>query len=450
MDLINVSNWIPRCLAISCLATVGLIGHPAEPSPRNAWWHGDSASGQWGGLRDRAETRGVTFFADFTADNFWNTTGGLQTGHAYMGLLEFGVELDLEPLTDWWRGGTFKASGLHAHNIRGITIDLVGDLNGVSNIEAPEGTRLYELWLAQTLFNDTVTLQGGSMLADAYFAYNESAGTLVNAGFGWSQFIAANTGTIVPAFPFAALGARVAWRPIDQLEIQAAIFDGDSLDNAAGDIIDNPHGFEFNLDSQWFLISEIDWKLNHAEGDTGLKGLYRLGGFYHAQNVDDLYQDANGNSWIVSGMDPKYYQGTYAIYIAGEQEVFRENDDQGLSLFARAAGLPSDRSLVHLVADIGLSYTGAIPGRDRDVASAGIVYVGISDEHTRTEEVNNAVNGVSYDAFSDHEMVFEFTYRAQINNWWYVQPDVQYIVHPGGSAILEDSVVVGLRTGLSF
>src|ERR1035438_10031162 len=33
----------------------------------------------------------------------------------------------------------------------------------------------------------------------------------------------------------------------------------------------------------------------------------------------------------------------------------------------------------------------------------------------------------------DQEVVFEMTYAAQIAPWWIVQPDLQYLVHPGGN-----------------
>lgn len=436
------------------LTTMGIpsfaIAQSADVSAFNGWWNGDHLTGNWGELRTRGESSGVTMFADFTADNLWNTTGGRETGHAYLQLLEFGVEFDLQSLTDWWRGGSAKASGIHVSATRGMTSLRVGDLNGASNIEAPEGARLYELWFAQTLLHDTITLQAGNLLADSYFAFNDGAEVLLNAGFGWSQFIAANTGTLVPAYPFAALGARIAWRPTDRVELQTAIFDGDALDNAEGDLADNPNGFQFKLHNHWFLVSEIDFRLNHEEGDTGLMGTYGVGGFYHSQDTDDLYTDVNGDPWIVSGLAPRRYDGIYGIYVTANQQVYQENHEQGLDIFARAAGLSDDRSLVSLVVDAGLAYTGFIPGRDFDVISAGFIYLGISENQTRTEETDSNVNGTPYDAFSDYEMVFEFTYLAWINNSWYVQPDLQYIVHPGGSAVLDNALVVGVRTGLSF
>lgn len=35
----------------------------------------------------------------------------------------------------------------------------------------------------------------------------------------------------------------------------------------------------------------------------------------------------------------------------------------------------------------------------------------------------------------DYELVLEASYQIQVAPWWVVQPDVQYVVHPGGKVI---------------
>jgi porin len=60
----------------------------------------------------------------------------------------------------------------------------------------------------------------------------------------------------------------------------------------------------------------------------------------------------------------------------------------------------------------------------------------------------------------DDESVIELTYMAQVTPWWQVQPDLQYVVHPGGHAPLPNepaqnrtignATVLGLRTTITF
>lgn len=59
---------------------------------------------------------------------------------------------------------------------------------------------------------------------------------------------------------------------------------------------------------------------------------------------------------------------------------------------------------------------------------------------------------------SDYEAVIEINYTAKIMTGWTITPDFQYIWHPGGGVEdenrtgerVEDAVVVGVRTNLSF
>jgi porin len=59
----------------------------------------------------------------------------------------------------------------------------------------------------------------------------------------------------------------------------------------------------------------------------------------------------------------------------------------------------------------------------------------------------------------NYELVVELTYQAQIVAGWTIQPDFQYIFHPGGGVIdplnpfvgrIPDATVFGLRTAISF
>jgi porin len=56
------------------------------------------------------------------------------------------------------------------------------------------------------------------------------------------------------------------------------------------------------------------------------------------------------------------------------------------------------------------------------------------------------------------EQFIEVTYQCQIAPWWVVQPDLQYIVNPGGGIAnptnpatkLGNELVLGLRTIVTF
>jgi porin len=60
----------------------------------------------------------------------------------------------------------------------------------------------------------------------------------------------------------------------------------------------------------------------------------------------------------------------------------------------------------------------------------------------------------------DNETIIELTYQAQVTPWLIVQPDLQYVVHPGGNipnpnvsgdnTPIKDALVMGLRTAIKF
>jgi len=98
---------------------------------------------------------------------------------------------------------------------------------------------------------------------------------------------------------------------------------------------------------------------------------------------------------------------------------------------------------VNFYFDTGLSYKGLIPTRDNDTVGVGFGYAQLS---------NGARSGLAEEGGSPvgAEMVLEFTYQAAITPWLVVQPDVQYIINPGGATDLGNALVVGGRASITF
>jgi carbohydrate-selective porin OprB len=51
---------------------------------------------------------------------------------------------------------------------------------------------------------------------------------------------------------------------------------------------------------------------------------------------------------------------------------------------------------------------------------------------------------------ADAEIALEWTYRAVLTPWLALQPDFQYIIHPGGLISRPNAVVIGLRSEIDF
>lgn len=436
-------------------ATALFLEAQDDPAP-TAWWRGDYATGTWGGLRDTLAERGVTLNLEYTADGFANLTGGQKTGAAYLGLAQVGLDWQPARLIPGWKGAQFRVSAICPHHTRHLTLDLVGDVNGADNLEAPDGARLYEVWYRQTWGRGRFTFQAGNLLADEDFAYTDLGGVFINAGFGWSQFVAANTGTVVPAYSFAAPGARFEVQPTRRTFFQAGIYDGDALDSRVRDPGKNRSGTRLSLSSHQglFALAEVGLRLNQLEGDTGPPGAYKVGAFYHSATFDDLFYDGQGGSFIVSGLAPRKHSGNYLVYLAAEQTVWREPGDagggQGLGLFMRLGAGPANRNPFNLVIDAGIVYQGLLPGRNEDQFGLGVIYTRASNQLRRQQRDDRDGNGSDIPFLADHETAFEMTYRVKLNAWWHIQPDLQWIIHPGASAARGDAWVFGIRSSLAF
>jgi len=404
----------------------------------------------WGGWRTRGVESGFHFSAAYAAEVFANVSGGLKRGAEYEGLVELALDIDPSKFSGW-EGAKVRLSGLYPHGAS-PSGQLVGDLSTVSNIDAYDSWVLFELWLEQMFWREQFSIRLGQLAADEEFSISEFGALFLNATFGWPSFnsLAAPT----PAYALAAPGIRLRMNPCASFSLQAAVYDGnpDPGDSAGHPV--NKHGVRPRLTSEEgaFSIGEAAWHVNSQEGSSSLRGTYKLGGWYHSGDFPNQYRDNTGLSLAdpASTGIPRMEDGNWGIYFIGDQMLWRERGqdpaalgEQGLAAFARVGLNPADRTLLGLYVDGGLTYQGPLPGRDQDQAGIAVAYLGISKDTQRLARDSGEVE-------PDHEIAIEGTYLLQINSWWTIQPDIQYLHHPGGSDALSDALVVGLRSDFIF
>ena len=86
-------------------------------------------------------------------------------------------------------------------------------------------------------------------------------------------------------------------------------------------------------------------------------------------------------------------------------------------------------------------YTGITPSRADDQIGLSFASANFGDPYRQCQ----ALIG---DTIGKREVVIEAAYSAVIAPWLSVQPDVQYVINPGGKTGLRDAVVIGLRIKL--
>lgn len=408
----------------------------------------DHLTGDWSGLRSDWTDRGVHLMAGYSAETFGNASGGIRTGVVYTGLLELGVELDIEKLLGW-RGAAANVSALYPHG-KGLTENHVGDLATISNIDAYDSFRLFELWLEQSVWEERISLRIGQLAADEEFALSDMSGVFLNGTFGMPAILSLNVP--LPEYPAAAPGARLRLHTGTGWYAQAAVYDGHPDPGDAQGHPVNKHGVRVNFNSREGGLSLFEIGFHDHESDHSLRASYRVGGWYHTADFVDLRGDTTGRSLTdpAGTGSPRVHAGNWGVYAGINQPLLRESTEgQGLGVFWRGAAAPNDRNLVSAYMDGGFLYAGPIPGRDEDRLGIGVAWLRMSGaERGRVKDANFFTSSAG--AIPDEEIVVELTYDAILRRWWTVQPDVQWIHHPGGSGAIPDAWVFGVRSSVSF
>jgi len=411
--------------------------------------------GDWVGTRPLLSEKGIEIFGGYTAEVWGNTTGGLKTGTVYTGLLDFGAEVDLEKAIGW-QGASVSTTWLWLSG-RDASEDLAGNFLTISNIAGFNTLRMFELWFQQELFDDKLSIRLGQLSADSEFLISDYSGLFINGTFGWPAIAYMNIPEGGPGYPMGTLGARLALNPVDWFTFQTAVFQGNVI---AQD--DNRHGFWWRLDAQtgYTFLNEAQFRWNHRGEEHGLPGQLKPGVWFQTGQSADALSDStsSGNAGFYAVLDQMLYREpgeTVGLTIDGKSVVdgksgksFKapvtlEKSDQGLCWFGRVGFTPADRNFVNFYFDTGLSYKGLIPTRDNDTVGIGFGYAQLS---------NGARNGLRDEGASPTgaEMVIEFTYQAEITPWLIVQPDLQYIINPGGATDLNNALVIGGRAAITF
>ena len=117
--------------------------------------------------------------------------------------------------------------------------------------------------------------------------------------------------------------------------------------------------------------------------------------------------------------------------------------------------MPSDRNLIDLYVDAGVAYKGLLPGRPNDTAGLGVIHSRISPV-ARAYDRDTLISGAGTGPLRSSETVIEATYQAEVVPGLTVQPDLQYVMRPGGGIADEhhrrvrNAVVLGLRTTINY
>ncbi|MGH8272836.1 MAG: carbohydrate porin [Gammaproteobacteria bacterium] len=309
--------------------------------------------------------QGLSFGLHWDTDIYDNLDGGVKRGYATDSVLSLGFGLDTGALGAW-PGGQF-ALGLQSITSTHPS-EYVGDIQTLSNLDAPNRRQVAEFWYSQAF--GSALVRAGVMDVNSFFDVNDIASLFTNSSFGITPSITANVPTAT--YPDSAWG-MMAQFGADKNGWLVGIFQGD------------PEHRSTALDGGEMLIAERDWRA--ATGGTQLG----IGGWYRRVPV-------------ASGV-PASDWGAYANL---EQPLPNHPDT---SAFVQIGASPGEVNTVPVYLGGGIRFQNVSPG----VSDLGF---GFARAWIRGQAAETSVETTALIPIG--------------SGYFALQPDIQYVFHPSG------------------
>jgi porin len=469
----NLSNPNSAPFVLPQLAAPQFRADASAPSTRASagpWgalsgdWQNQNLLGDMGGLRPALAKYGVTLTILENVETFGNLSGGVKQGFEANGLTTVTLEMDTEKAFGL-NGGTVNVSGIQYWGGNLSTANLLV-LQTLTDIEAPVGVRLWELWYQQK-FGDKFDVKIGEQGLEEEFTISPTANSFfINGASGFPALPAANLPGGGPAYPLGGLGIRARAQLTDSLTILAGVFNGSPLPfDSPNTPISNPHGVSFPLATGTLAIAELQYASGSsasgkASSGVPLPGVYKIGAWYDSYKFDDQQTDTIGLPLAspLSNGTPAAHHGNFSLYGVADQMIWRSKVDDNLSVnvFVRPMFTPyQDRNLVSASINAGFALHAPLPvdvfGVEMGTAWASS---GASNFDRQTQLFQPSV----FTPIRGNETFVEATYQIQVLPSWVIQPDVQYFMNPGMGIAnpdeptrrIKNEFVVGLRANISF
>jgi porin len=284
------------------------------------------------------------------------------------------------------------------------------------------------MYFEQWMLDDTVSIRAGRLSTgweygldyDFFTQYLSAAYRLNIGGLGLNS----------PNFsliPYSNWGARLKWQPNDNWQFKASFMNGYPRDFA-----DPKFGgfqFDFQPGKGSFWIGEVTyrWQASAAQREASgrLPGQLKFGGYADTGQYD-----------FVDG-SPRKQTGLGDVYVILRQKVWEPE--------------PLSYRGVHLWTAFSYAW-------DDDIVTfpyywnGGVVWQGPFGTRSEDTLAFGVARGWFSDALPDQsaETVFECAYNWYINDVLTLTPNLQYIITPGGTGNVDDALILGLLTYITY
>jgi porin len=345
------------------------------------------------------EEHAIQWGLHIDSDVVSNLQGGLQRGVVGINVVHVAFAMDTQKL-DAWAGGRLSVSALRIDS--GLpSINYIGDLQVADNLDALSDSRLYQASYRQRFrvsgHGPEVYLRGGLIDLNENFATTETASLLLNASFGLNPALSANVPVSTYPEPGLGLETALSW---SQWQWRLGVFEANPAQR--GDGIQHGH----------FLLGEVAYQTHAREDETATLKL----GLWRFRQSDPALSIFPERDW-----------GAYASL---EAPLFDRRKSP--RVFLQLGHAPNPGNNVPHFLGAGVQIPAPLAGRPYDWFSAGLAHAEIAD------------------STAGSETSLEISYLINLHRFVTLQPDLQYIRHPGGRSDIRDAVVAIMRLHLEF
>lgn len=348
---------------------------------------------------------------------FADLAGGLRRGTTYLGTLRFRLTVDGSRLAGV-PGMTLYVEGLNIHG--GHPSSLAGDAQGVSNLEGPARSTLYEGWIQQNLFGDRLSILVGRYDLNTEFYRLQSAGLFLNSSLGIGPEFSQSGRNGPSIYPNTSSGVRIAWKPARGVVLRAVAFDGGLLVAESAYLFrtaskdDSPHNPRF--------------RLGRMAGLPPYAAKIALGTWHYRGKYADL-------------SEPIQHRGSTGAYLLTDVTVYKdpERPARRINLFGQFGAGDARVNRFARYTGAGIVTSGLLNARENDELG-----VAIAVAH------NGGHFAAAQSSAARSETTLECTYLAPLTSHLAIQPDVQYVMHPDTDRTRKNAFVASLHFELSF
>jgi porin len=363
--------------------------------------------------QEAAAQPALSLSAAYTGDLRRNTTGGLEVGTAYSDAVDLGLT--------WVADGLFSnarmTTSLSVMYLGGddISGEYVGDLQGVNNLEASNGWRLYESWVEFGFGESSHTLRAGVLDLNAEFDTPVTQGIFTASPFGIGTDFS-QTGTRGPVcWPDTGLGIRLAGSLNDALLWRVGAYDG-----APGSDDEAFTNTRISREDGALLIGELEYSSDRFHK-------LALGVWSYSASFERI--DA---PTLASASEQHGNLGFYAHVDADLGSIGNLDVDGALRAGTAAGRFNAVDEYV------GVAVSTNIPARPGRSLGFGVAWAQLGDEY-------RALRSFDGQPATAAETTFELVYRAELTPWLTLLPNVQFVNAPGADPVVGDSWIAGLR-----